>query len=139
MDHKHYIDLSKEKKALLARRHKTSKVTVWSALNYQTNSTLARQIRREALEMGGVETESVKAPFGFLPTCTTQFEHENNRVTKCTHTFSSGVTVTLDHRANAAEIRHKGHLVKRFKNPKLEDWTQIQFTAQNLSDEIAEQ
>lgn len=137
MDHKHYIDISKEKKALLARRHKTSKVTVWSALNYQADSTLARKIRREALEMGGVETESVKAPYGFLPNCTTQMEHdERNRVTKITHTFASNVTVILDHKSNSAEIRHNGHLVKRFKNPTLEDWTQIQFTAQNLSDEI---
>ena len=132
-----YINLPNEKKAKLARKHKTSRVTVWSALHYQTKSVLANAIRRDALEMGGVVMETLTAPAGFLPNCTSQFEHdERNHVTKVTQTFANKVVVTLDYKSDSAEIRHNGHLVKHYKSPKLEDWTEITFTAQNLAEEL---
>lgn len=135
-----YINLPHEKKAKLARKHKTSRVTVWSALRYQTNSSLAKLIRRDALEMGGVVMDTLSAPAGFLPNCKTLFERdENNRVKKITQVFANGITVILDMKAKTAEILQKEKVVMRVDDPKLEQWTDITYSAQNLSDELAVQ
>ena len=48
------IILSRGKQSRLCRMFGTSRVTVWSALNYVTNSELAEKIRRVALAEGGI-------------------------------------------------------------------------------------
>ena len=50
-----YIDLSPKKIKEIAEIKEVSLPTVYAALNYQTNSTLALLIRSWALNNGGVE------------------------------------------------------------------------------------
>ena len=47
------INLPKSKKAKLRQVFGVSNVTVWSALNYVTDSNLAKKIRNAALVEGG--------------------------------------------------------------------------------------
>ena len=55
------INLPKNKRARLCRTFGTSGVTVWSALNYVTNSPLAEKIRRAAIAEGGVIENQITA------------------------------------------------------------------------------
>lgn len=49
-----YIYVDSDKKVELATDFKTSKVSVQSALNFQTQSNLAKAIRAAAMNRGGV-------------------------------------------------------------------------------------
>lgn len=49
-----FIDLPNAKKAQLVRLFGKSRQTIWAALNYVTDSDLAKKIRKAALNMGGV-------------------------------------------------------------------------------------
>lgn len=48
------ILLPREKKAEIIKMYKTTRVTLWSALRFDTNSELAKKLRAAALERGGV-------------------------------------------------------------------------------------
>lgn len=48
-----YIELPTAKKARIRRALGVSRVTLWSALTFQTQSALAEKIRRMALQDGG--------------------------------------------------------------------------------------
>ena len=50
-----YIELSTSKKARICRALGVSRVTLWSALTFQTQSTLADKIRRMDVQNGGRE------------------------------------------------------------------------------------
>jgi hypothetical protein len=52
MDKHIYLPAPDKKK--LANDFKTSRVTVWSALNFKTQSGFAKALRAAALERGGV-------------------------------------------------------------------------------------
>ena len=52
---KKYIDLSSDKIKEVSEDRKVSMQTVYSALNYETNSPLAKYIRAWALQNGGIE------------------------------------------------------------------------------------
>lgn len=130
------INLSKNKRARLCRTFGTSGVTVWSALNYVTNSPLAEKIRRAALAEGGVVENQITVPDGFIPNCETAFEHDADGVRRIIQTFSNGVRVEFDNATCTAGISRNGRSVKTFSDVRMRDWIKIVFEAQSLSDSI---
>ena len=54
-----YIELSTSKKARICRALGVSRVTLWSALTFQTQSQLAEKIRRMAVQNGGRIARSI--------------------------------------------------------------------------------
>lgn len=133
------INLSNPKKARLRRKFGVSNVTVWSALNYVTNSPLAEKIRRAALAEGGVIENRITIPGGFMPDCETEFvRREDGRVQRIIQTFSNGVRVEFDDATCTANISRNGRSVKGFSDVKIRDWINIVFEAQSLADSLKE-
>lgn len=131
------INLPKSKKAKLRRVFGVSNVTVWSALNYMTDSKLAKKIRDAALADGGTVEHSVVVPEGFMPNCETEFVHsDDGRVRQVIQTFSNGVRVVFDGDACQAVILRSEEPVKTYENVAIRDWGNIVFEAQSLSDSI---
>lgn len=131
------INLPKNKRARLCRTFGTSGVTVWSALNYVTNSPLAEKIRRAALAEGGVIENRITVPEGFMPNCETDFVHGDGGVRRIIQTFSNGVRVEFDNEANTASISRADKLVKTFNEVRMHDWGNIVFEAQSLADSLS--
>ena len=130
------INLPKNKRARLCRTFGTSGVTVWSALNYVTNSPLAEKIRRAAIAEGGVVENQLTVPEGFMPNCETNFVHGNGGVRRIIQTFSNGVRVEFDNDTCTAEISRGGRPVKTYSDVKVRDWGNIVFEAQSLADSL---
>lgn len=130
------INLSKPKKSGLRRTFGVSNVTVWSALNYLTDSDLARKIRKAAIAAGGVVEHQVVVPDGFMPNCETAFEHDADGVRRIIQTFSNGARVELDNATCTAEISRNGRSVKTFSDVKMHDWGNIVFETQSLANSL---
>lgn len=129
------INLPKSKKAKLRRVFGVSNVTVWSALNYMTDSKLAKKIRDAALADGGTVEHSVVVPEGFLPNCETEFVRgDDGRVQRVIQIFSNGVRVEFDSDECTAKILQGEQLVKAYENVVIRDWGNIIFEAQSLAD-----
>lgn len=132
-----YIDLPKEKKALLRRTFGTTAVTVWSALNFVTNSDLAKRIRAAAMAGGGVVKNSITTPDGFMPNCQTNYEHrEDGTVRRIIQIFSNDVRVEFDNDRGTAKILHAEEPVRTYEQVVIRAWGDIVFEAQSLSDSL---
>lgn len=99
-----YIELPTAKKARIRRALGVSRVTLWSALTFQTQSALAEKIRRMALQDGGRVMSEVDVTNGFMPNCETDFEHDASGVRRIIQTFSNGVRVEFDNATSTADI-----------------------------------
>ena len=69
-----YIELSTSKKARICRALGVSRVTLWSALTFQTQSQLAEKIRRMAVQNGGRVMIKLDVTEGFMPNCNGSFK-----------------------------------------------------------------
>lgn len=133
-----YIELPTAKKARIRRALGVSRVTLWSALTFQTQSALAEKIRRMALQDGGRVMSEVDVTNGFMPNCETDFEHDACGVRRIIQTFSNGVRVEFDNATSTADISRNGCSVKTFSDVKICDWGNIVFEAQSLTDSLNE-
>lgn len=73
-----YIELSTSKKARICRALGVSRVTLWSALTFQTQSQLAEKIRRMAVQNGGRVMIKLDVTEGFMPNCEIDFVHDTS-------------------------------------------------------------
>ncbi len=132
-----YIELPAGRKARICRALGVSRVTLWSALTFQTQSALAKKIRRMALQDGGRVKSEVDVTCGFMPNCETDFVHDADGVRRIIQTFSNGVRVEFDNDTCTANISQNGRSVKIFSDVKIRDWGNIVFEAQNLADYLS--
>lgn len=131
------INLPKSKKAKLRQVFGVSNVTVWSALNYVTDSNLAKKIRNAALVEGGTVEHRVVVPEGFMPNCETYYESDaDGRVRRIVQTFLNGVRVELDNDMCTAALFRGERLIKTYENVVLQEWGNIVFEAQNLANSL---
>lgn len=71
-----YISVSNENKKKLARIFDVTKVAVWKALNFRSDSELSQKIRNVALrEMNGRVIRELDITEGWSPNCETEFQH----------------------------------------------------------------
>ena len=130
------IDLSAKKKAQLRREFDVSRVTVWSALTYQTNSALAERIRRRALLLGGRLLDVVEKEC-FVPNCEIEFiRGDDGRLQRIAQTFSNKVRVEFDNDDCSAVIFCDEEPVNTFEDVRMCDWCDIISEAQNLSESL---
>ena len=132
------INLSKEKRAWLQRAFGVSHVTIWAALNYVTESPLAKQIRRMALANGGIVENRIFVTDGFLPNCQTEYEHTNGSVKSISHRFMNEVRVLFDNGNNRATLFQGNNAIEEYENVRMRDWSNILFRAQSLSESLNE-
>lgn len=134
-----FIDLPNAKKAQLARLFGKSRQTIWAALNYVTNSDLAKKIRKAALNMGGIVKNNFQTPEGFMPNCETEYIHGEGTVLGIIQTFPNNVRVEFENKKEIATISCDGEVIKVFEKVLLRDWTRIVYEAQSLSDTLNEE
>ena len=134
-----FIDLPNAKKAQLARLYGKSRQTIWAALNYVTDSDLAKKIRKAALNMGGVVKNNFQTPEGFMPNCETKYIHGEGTVLGIIQTFPNNVRVEFENKKEIATISCDGEVIKVFEKVLLRDWTRIVYEAQSLSDSLIEE
>ncbi len=132
-----YIELPTRKKARIRRVLGVSRVTLWSALTFQTQSALAEKIRRMALQDGGRVMSELDVTDGFMPNCQTDYVHgDDGRVQRIIQTFSNDVRVEFDNDCCTAVILHGEEPVRTYERVVIRDWGDIVFEAQNLSDSL---
>ena len=134
-----FIDLSNAKKAQLARHFGKSRQTIWAALNYVTNSDLAKKIRKAALNMGGVVKNNFQTSEGFMPNCETEYIHGEGTVLGIIQTFPNNVRVEFENKKEIATLSCNGKVIKVFKKVVMNDWSRIVYEAQSLSDSLNEE
>ena len=105
-----YIELSTSKKARICRALGVSRVTLWSALTFQTQSTLAEKIRRMAVQNGGRVMIKLDVTEGFMPNCEIDFVHDIGGVQRIIQTFSNGVRVEFDNATCTASKIGRAHV-----------------------------
>lgn len=134
-----FIDLPNAKKAQLSRLYGKSRQTIWAALNYVTDSKLAKSIRKDALKMGGVVKNNFQTPEGFIPNCQTEYIHGEGTVLGIIQTFPNDVRVEFENKKEIATISCGKEVIKVFANVVMNDWTRIVYEAQSLSDSLIEE
>lgn len=132
------IELSNDKKAKLMRAFGVSRPTVWAALNYITQSSLAKRIRRAAIIEGGRIIDKPRSEAGFVPNCETRFEHKDGQVYRIFQRFANGVVAVQYASEKKAAIYHDEKEVGCYRNVTVRDWNNILFEAQSLSESLNE-
>jgi hypothetical protein len=128
-----YISVSNENKKKLARIFDVSRVAVWKALNFRSDSELSQKIRNVAMrEMNGRVIRELDIT-GWQPNCQTEFVHEGGEVKTIISTFSNDVRVVLDCYSNSATITMNGEEVRRYWNAGGPGWGNILYAAEQLS------
>lgn len=112
-----YINVSDDSKKQLARIFDVTRVAVWKALNFKSDSELSQKIRNVALtQMGGRVIRELDITDGYMPNCQTEFEHDVNGVKTVCSTFSNGVKVLLDCYSDCATVTMNGKEVQKYWN-----------------------
>lgn len=132
-----YIELPKSRKSELRRKFGVSGMTVWSALAFKWNSDLAKAIRKEALSLGGVETNLIRTR-GFVPNCEIAYERNAaGTVTRIVQTWKNGVRLAIDTTSNSGAITVNGErFCDDFQNMTITDWGDAVLVAQSLSETL---
>ena len=123
------VEIKKE----MIKTFKTTKETLWAALNYKTDSNFARMLRAAAFERGGVLYPDPKRSKGYVPECETIFNTSEKSMVQ-----NFGVRVKLVGNLLSGELSLfvDGEQKATFDNPHLDELSNIQATAQNLADEL---
>lgn len=123
------VEIKKE----MIKTFKTTKETLWAALNYKTDSNFARMLRAAAFERGGVLYPDPKRSKGYVPECETIFNTSEKTMVQ-----NFGVRVKLVGNLLSGELSLfvDGEQKATFDNPHLDELSNIQATAQNLADEL---
>lgn len=123
------VEIKKE----MIKTFKTTKETLWAALNYKTDSDFARMLRAAAFERGGVLYPDPKRSKGYIPECETIFNTSEKTMVQ-----NFGVRVKLVGNLLSGELSLfvDGEQKATFDNPHLDELSNIQATAQNLADEL---
>lgn len=132
---KKYIYLPVEQKHKLARLFGVSHVTVWSALNYATDSDRARKIRKAARRLGGVE---MCGRNGFHPNCEERCERRTDgSIRRIVQTYAHGVEAVLDYDYQEGRVYQDGVLRRASPQPDLRDWHRLVSEAHAMAEAAA--
>lgn len=134
-----HIDIPHGTKKKLVEKFQTSSPTVWAALNYITKSDFAKQIRAEAVRMGGVIKSDDPASESFIPNCQTIHEKEGGKMVRMVQVFANEVKMVVHVQASIIEIYHKKELVATCHDARINDWTEFAYKAQQLSETLNEE
>lgn len=126
------IFLPTEVKKEMIKTFKTNKVTLWSALNFDTNSSFAKLLRAAAIERGGVLYTGRKRP-EYSPECITTFETADKTMTQV---FSNRVYLVADLSTGGVNVYADGNLTDSYKDVTLLQLSSIQMDAEALSNQL---
>ena len=122
----HYIKVSAEAKAKLARRFQVEEKTVYLALTGRRDSDKARKIRYTAVkEYGGV-------PMLHCPACETLHETTEEGREVMRQEWPNGAVLVWYKGTPEVVVRHKGHEMLREDCANMRRFTEIQLYAESL-------
>lgn len=119
-----HIKVADNLRVELIEKFKLSKVSVWSALNYLTNSERAKAVRSYALAHGGSIVDE-----DFSPNCRTEHTQE-----EMIHTFAGGVQVRISKRNSSARVLIDGREQESYDEVTMDGWGNLMYHAQELSE-----
>ena len=128
------IFLPVEDKKEIIKSFKTTKETLWAALNFKTDSNFARMLRAAAYERGAVLYDPTRAA-SYSPQCETVFNTSEDTMIQ-----SFGVRVKLVGNLSSGELSLfvDGEQKAMFDNPKFDELSDIQAAAQDLANELSQ-
>lgn len=130
-----YIKLDNGKVRELAVRAKASRMAVWRALHFKSDTELSQWIRDTAVsELGGREVELREVEEGFVPNCTFVVERDQDEIVSTSHIFPRSVVVVTDTRAEVARIYLGGEMVDRRPCANVQEQMCALYEAQQMSD-----
>lgn len=121
---KRFIAVTKENREFLAKTFKVTDRTVWNALTFDANkgnTTTAKRIRKVAIERGGVTMVELQ-----------EMETFHDADGHMRQYMPNGVLIDFDKKSGAGEVWHKGEMVRRYENVKLDEVTNVQAYALSL-------
>lgn len=126
-------------KKSLCEKFQTTVPTVWAALNFITKSDFAKQIRAEAIRMGGFVRSCDPDAEPFIPNCETRNEKEDGKLVRMVQKFSNDVKMIVHVQSSIIQIYHGKELVAKCQDARLSDWTAFAYKAQQLSESLNEE
>ena len=133
------IEMPNGLKKELREKFHTSVPTVWAALNYITNSDFAKQIRAEAIKMGGYIRSIDPDAESFIPNCETKYEKENGKLVRMVQKFSNDVKMIVHVQSSIIQLYHGKELIAKCQDARLSDWSGFAYKAQQLSESLMEE
>lgn len=133
MSNEKQIFLPVEKKKEMIKTFKTTKETLWAALNFKTDSNFARMLRAAAYERGGVLYPDPKRTKDYIPECETVFNTSEKTMVQ---SFGGRVILVGNLSSGELSLFVDGEQKATFDNPKLDELPSIQAAAQNIADEL---
>lgn len=127
------IFLPVEIKKEMIKTFRTTKETLWAALNFRTDSNFARMLRAAAYERGGVLYPDPKRSPGSVPQCETVFNTSEKTMVQ---SFGNRVKLVANLSGGELSLFVDGEQKAAFDNPKLDELSNIQVMAQNIADEL---
>lgn len=134
MSNEKQIFLPVEIKKEMIKTFKTTKETLWSALNFKTESNFARMLRAAAYERGGVLYPDPKRSEGYIPKCETIFTAEGIMI----QTFGAQVKILGNMNNGEISLYVNGDLKATYQNPSFTEMRAIQADAQNVANELSQ-
>lgn len=113
---------------------KTTKETLWAALNFVTNSSFANLLRTAAYERGGALYTGPKYGDDFIPQCETTFETAARMIIQ---SFGHGVRLVANLANGEVAFYVDGDLKTTYENASVKEFGEIQMMAQDLADELS--
>ena len=123
---KEIILRSKNDREFLMKTFQVSWVTIWSALTFKTDSSLARSIRKLALEHGGILIPGECKIITF-------FDEESNEMVQ---EIGHRVKITVQRDTNKAKLLVDSDPKTIIENIKIDELMQLQETAQELASQL---
>lgn len=133
MNNEKQIFLPVEIKKEMIKTFRTTKETLWAALNFRTDSNFARMLRAAAYERGGVLYPDPKRSPGSVPQCETVFNTSEKTMVQ---SFGNRVKLVANLSGGELSLFVDGEQKATFDNPKLDELSNIQAMAQNIADEL---
>lgn len=134
MSNEKQIFLPVEIKKEMIKTFKTTKETLWAALNFKTKSSFARLLQAAAYERGGVLYPNPQRPAGYVPQCETVFNTSEKTMVQ---SFGNRVKLIGNLSTGEVSLFVDGEQVTTFDNPRLDKLSDIQATAENLANELS--
>ncbi len=131
-----YIDLNIEDKKRLEKMFETTRMGIWRALCFKSNSEQSKRIRAVALEMGGRVIHELDVTDGFVPNCQTIINvDDDDRVTGMTLRYPHDVRIESYDGSATLYVGDKAE--RRYWNVTLGSLYKVALEAQLLSESLA--
>lgn len=118
------IRVTPNERRTLQERFGVKENYILEVLRYRKDGPTAREIRKEALRMGGryVDPE-------FAPNCRTQYQGGT-----IVQTFSDDVVLRIELKSGDVTISHRGNVIDRVQNATMTVWNSMALAAQEIAE-----